>query len=1071
MDDSAPAPGDNPRTRFFAQTKVVDVIAHRGGNGQWPGETVYAFRQALKGSSDVIEMDVWGTADDSPVLVLMHSSNVGKTTDGTKKLPFCKYEELENLNAAYRWSPDGGETFPFANTEPVLRVAKLEDVLDEFKDHRMNIEIKQKRPSIVKPFLDLIQTYQVPPENLLIASFHTRVLEELRAECRNRNLPIATSASTWEWLKFYFINYLLHRPYKRSENSPEAIQMAERLPLLRIWLLSRRFIHAAHAAGFKIHAWTVDNSNDMQRAIVSGVDGIITDFPGPLRAIIDEPERDRSLPRDNAGPTRSALFNKWSLFRTRLAGLFSILMVVRFSLLTVLFPAIAMIFIDQGSEALRILATAPKQPTSQVVAFIVGLITLTFMTWYWASILVDILRPGAREEGSLKGWAARQLPRICGLIPAVAVAIALIVAYEPFRSRSSPPTEVQSSEASYDRTVSEEAVTNDTRVSVEVKDSPVRFIVFAVACIVFTIPVYALFYWRRRRLEHYYDRHPDYAWQLGKAPPSDRVESRRIPVTHLPGASKVILTITILVWLGLLLIFTIQTGDRPITIAPAKFFGPLAIAMLFAAVWIPFGSLLVFWSDKFKLPLFTILLVLAGLFSIFNINDNHQIRRVDNNPAPQIPDLNTAFTDWLNNRCDRNPDPNVPYPVFIVSAEGGGSRTAYFTSLVLSAIQDRNPQFAHHLFGISGVSGGSVGGTVFAALTDKYVQRNPGAPCTFANKQNMQSMTNAILGQDLLSPVLAGALYPDLIQRFLFWPVARFDRARALEDGLGQAWFKATGSRDFSRAHSFYELSNNFANRSTPALFLNTTQVETGQRMVVSSLALSTKDGAADDNLSGLLSIGRIPKIVSPNLSLATAAFLSARFPVITPPGSIGPKNERSRYVDGGYFENSGTATLIDLIFALPLDQNSQQKDSTQQPQQKIKLIVINIGTDPVDLKYSSRGIGEITGPIVALLNTRSARGDSATNQLGTVVNKINTRQGNSAEIVHFQADQNDLRLPTGWLLSEQALQNMQCQLGIAADNSQNQCSVLSPKPATGSRVCGNDRTCLARVGQIFSGQ
>src|ERR1043165_2593271 len=146
MDDSAPAPDDNRRTRFFAQTKVLDVIAHRGGNGQWPGETAYAFRQALEGSADVIEMDVWGTADDTPVLVLMHSSDVGKTTDGTKKLPFCTYADLENLNAADRWSPDGGETFPFANTEPVLRVAKLEDVLKDFKNHGMNIEIKQKGP-------------------------------------------------------------------------------------------------------------------------------------------------------------------------------------------------------------------------------------------------------------------------------------------------------------------------------------------------------------------------------------------------------------------------------------------------------------------------------------------------------------------------------------------------------------------------------------------------------------------------------------------------------------------------------------------------------------------------------------------------------------------------------------------------------------------------------------------------------------------------------------------------------------------------------------------------------------
>jgi glycerophosphoryl diester phosphodiesterase len=69
-----------------------------------------------------------------------------------------------------------------------------------------------------------------------------------------------------------------------------------------LWLLTRGFIRKAHAAGLKVHAWTVDNPVDMQRAIVNGVDGIITDFPGPLRAILDEPDRERSLPRE-AGET------------------------------------------------------------------------------------------------------------------------------------------------------------------------------------------------------------------------------------------------------------------------------------------------------------------------------------------------------------------------------------------------------------------------------------------------------------------------------------------------------------------------------------------------------------------------------------------------------------------------------------------------------------------------------------------------------------------------------------------------------------------------------------------------
>jgi glycerophosphoryl diester phosphodiesterase len=275
-----------------------DVIAHRGGDGEWPGETTFAFTRALASGANVIEMDVWGTADDPPVLVLMHSSDISKMTEGTGDVRSLKFKkDLENLNAAYQWSPDGGATFPFRNHKPVLRVAKLDDVLKEFKDHRMNIEIKQKRPSIVKPFLDAIERAEVPAQNLLIASFHTAVLKDFRRECKQRNLQIATSASTWEWVRFYFGNYLLHLPYRPPA---EVVQMAERLLLLRIWLLSRAFIRKAHNTGLTVHAWTVDDPDDMKRAIANGVDGIITDFPTRLRAILDDPDRSSAVSRGPA---------------------------------------------------------------------------------------------------------------------------------------------------------------------------------------------------------------------------------------------------------------------------------------------------------------------------------------------------------------------------------------------------------------------------------------------------------------------------------------------------------------------------------------------------------------------------------------------------------------------------------------------------------------------------------------------------------------------------------------------------------------------------------------------------
>ena len=95
----------------------------------------------------MIEMDVWGTADDPTVLVLMHSSDISKMTEGTGDVGSHHFEkDLDHLNAAFQWSPDGGKTFPFRKHKPTLRVAKLEDVLREFKDQRMNIEIKQSAP-------------------------------------------------------------------------------------------------------------------------------------------------------------------------------------------------------------------------------------------------------------------------------------------------------------------------------------------------------------------------------------------------------------------------------------------------------------------------------------------------------------------------------------------------------------------------------------------------------------------------------------------------------------------------------------------------------------------------------------------------------------------------------------------------------------------------------------------------------------------------------------------------------------------------------------------------------------
>src|SRR5262249_21284146 len=111
-----------------------------------------------------------------------------------------------------------------------------------------------------------------------------------------------------------------------------------------------------------------------------------------------------------------------------------------------------------------------------------------------------------------------------------------------------------------------------------------------------------------------------------------------------------------------------------------------------------------------------------------------------------------------------------------------------------------------------------------------------------------------------------------------------------------------------------------FARGSVPALFFNTTSVETGDRMIVASL------WSVDGSVPYFATLAEVSRHVEPRFS--SAACLSARFPVVSPAGWVPVTEDRTtgaplarpvkrRFVDGGYFENSGLATIDDILAAL----------------------------------------------------------------------------------------------------------------------------------------------------------
>lgn len=259
---------------FFTQAKNrPEVIAHQGGKGQWPGETIYAFEQATKLGVDILEMDVHSTRDGH--LVLMHNDTVDETTNGTGHIKGFLLDDLKKLDAGYRWTADNGKTFPFRGKN--IRVATLEEVLKKFSDKRMNIEIKQSQPSVVDPLCEMIEKHM---DKVLVASFSNDVIEQFRTRCPK----VATSASFNELKSFR----LRHNPFAGDPSRPDCIQVKDRL--LAIQIITKSLVDKAHRLKFPVHAWTVNDIEGMRRLIALGVDGIITDYPGPLLALVERVE-------------------------------------------------------------------------------------------------------------------------------------------------------------------------------------------------------------------------------------------------------------------------------------------------------------------------------------------------------------------------------------------------------------------------------------------------------------------------------------------------------------------------------------------------------------------------------------------------------------------------------------------------------------------------------------------------------------------------------------------------------------------------------------------------------------
>lgn len=693
-----------------------------------------------------------------------------------------------------------------------------------------------------------------------------------------------------------------------------------------------------------------------------------------------------------------------------------VLWLARFSVAFTAIGTVALLFNDQAQEVLREFAARRGHVRDIVHLAILLLATLLWCwnVWAWARMLTSLRMPGAPFPGRSELAMRVVVPRVLGAIAAFAVPVAMWQASNAYVEHAF-------------------VFARELRI--------VAGIMFAGAIAFVAFIVF------RRRFALFGVRRDVKDAALGA-----------LTWRELPTFDRLTLWITAGTTVALFTLFALDAATT------APWFGAAPILLAALAAWVPFGSLLVWLSQRWQgIPLFALFLLAAVVFGLWN--DNHALRTLagtipastraeDCDPPeqrgatpatpPRYP-LCAYARKWLAQRGDEiaahNRQTGEPYPVYLVAASGGGIRAAYWTATLLGFRHDRDPAFNRRTFAISGVSGGSLGAMAYVGLL--RAQGSDKAPPHCGGRYAQQPTADCasqFLAGDFLAPTLGALLYPDLVARFVPFPVPHFDRARAMERGWELRWASVMRGRgDDWFAASYESLADpDPATSAVPLLLLNVTTVEGGKRALLSPLPVRPRE--FPDTVDLRAQIGK-------PLSNSAAAHLSARFMYVSPAATVtAPGGATAGHlVDGGYFENSGATTLLDVFVALQAAARERDMAAAIRP---VAIVIENdpyadapADTDPPALE-PARALSwlvETRSPPVTLLHTRDARGTLAQAALRRAVlwpgggmppgafefyrpdSAVRETRADPATMATEPPAPQRIPLPLGWMLSDPA--------------------------------------------------
>ncbi|MHB8669790.1 MAG: glycerophosphodiester phosphodiesterase [Acidimicrobiales bacterium] len=261
-----------PRWPFLDWPHPI-ALAHRGGAGAWPENTMPAFENAVALGYRYVETDVHTTADG--VLVAFHDDVLDRVTDRKGAISALPWSEVRRARVQ---PPAAGATSSSSGggDGPDAPIPRLEELLGTWPELRINIDPKHDRA--VDPLVEVLER-TVSHDRVCIGAFSDRRLARVRRLTANRVCTSLGPAGIAR-LRLACTGAPVGRFVAGCAQVPARTGGRT--------LVDAAFLRTAHLRGLPVHVWTIDDPAEMRRLLDLGVDGLMTDHPAVLKQVLVE---------------------------------------------------------------------------------------------------------------------------------------------------------------------------------------------------------------------------------------------------------------------------------------------------------------------------------------------------------------------------------------------------------------------------------------------------------------------------------------------------------------------------------------------------------------------------------------------------------------------------------------------------------------------------------------------------------------------------------------------------------------------------------------------------------------